>query len=290
MKIFSRNYPGDAKLMFLESQGQPKDNLTQTHKDYLWLHIKDLPYFRALLRAVESRLYQNLALPQPVLDIGCGDGHFASTAFEAPLDIGLDPWYAALHEAAAAGGHRFLVQYDGSRMPFTGNTFGSAISNSVLEHIPDIQTVLLETARILKPGAPFYFTVPNHNFDPNLSAARILDKLGLTSLAGSYRRFFDRIARHHHLDSPQVWHKRLEEAGFWVEEWHNYYSHNAQRVTEIGHYLGLPALLYKKLTGRWIIVPQRWNLSLTYKLTRRSYDEEIYNADGVCTFYKARRI
>ena len=34
-----------------------------------------------------------------------------------------------------------------------------------------------EMARVLKPGAPFYFCVPNANFTDNLSVARFFDKL-----------------------------------------------------------------------------------------------------------------
>ena len=66
----------------------------QGGKDFLRLHLRELPYFRALLRAVESRFYQDYPLAQPVYDVGCGDGHFASLTFERMIDVGLDPWHA----------------------------------------------------------------------------------------------------------------------------------------------------------------------------------------------------
>ena len=50
------------------------DEPTTTQDDLLWQHLKTLPAFRALLRAVEARFYQQLDFPGPVLDIGCGDG------------------------------------------------------------------------------------------------------------------------------------------------------------------------------------------------------------------------
>ena len=37
---------------------------------------------RAVLRAVECRFMARVPLTAPVLDIGCGDGHFASIAYE----------------------------------------------------------------------------------------------------------------------------------------------------------------------------------------------------------------
>ena len=54
-------------------------------KDHLWLQISSLPYFRGLLRAVEARFYENIDLPSPTLDLGCGDGHFATLAFDRKL-------------------------------------------------------------------------------------------------------------------------------------------------------------------------------------------------------------
>ena len=61
-------------------------------KDFLWLHLRDLPYFRSITRAVEAQFFQQFELARPILDIGSGDGHFASVTFADPLDIGLDPW------------------------------------------------------------------------------------------------------------------------------------------------------------------------------------------------------
>jgi len=54
-------------------------------RDFLWPHLQALPYFRALLRAVEASLVHPIALPPPILDVGCGDGHFARVAFDGRL-------------------------------------------------------------------------------------------------------------------------------------------------------------------------------------------------------------
>jgi SAM-dependent methyltransferase len=258
-------------------------------KDYLWLNIRDLPYFRGLLRAIEARFYQDLDLPGPVLDFGCGDGHFAGIAFDQPLDVGLDPWWSPLQEARARGAYRLLIQAQGSQAPFPDSYFGSAVSNSVLEHIPDLDSVLVETGRVLKPGAPFYFCVPNHQFLSSLSIGRFLDHIGLRGLGNAYRAFFNRIARHHHCDAPEIWIDRLERCGFSIERWWHYYPPQAMQVSEWGHYLGLPALLAHKLTGRWIIAPARWNLGFTYRMIQKHYAANPINDTGVCTFYIARR-
>jgi SAM-dependent methyltransferase len=257
-------------------------------KDYLWLHLRDLPYFRGLMRAVEASFYAELDLPGPILDVGSGDGHFVTIALDRPVDVGIDPWYPPTREAVRHGGYRLLALADGAQMPFVDGYFGSAISNSVLEHIPHLDSVLVETARVLKAGAPFVFCGPNQRFLAGLSISNFLDRIGLHGLADSYRAFFNRIARHYNSDSPEDWQKRLEKAGFSLERWWYYYPPDALHVTEWGHYFGLPALVSKRLTGRWILAPTHWNLWLTEQYTRRHYLPRSHK-DGVCTFYIARR-
>lgn len=258
-------------------------------KDFLFLHLRDLPYFRGLLRAIEARFYQDLSLPAPTLDVGCGDGHFASVAFDRPLDVGIDLWEGPIREAARRQAYRYLINGNAGRMPFPDGYFASALSNSVLEHIPHVETVLAETRRVLQPGAPFAFCVPNHQFLGSLSVGRACDKIGLRSLGDRYRAFFNRIARHVHCDPPQVWQERLEATGFQLEKWWHYYPPQAMQVSEWGHYLGLPSLLARKLTGRWVISPTRWNLAFTTRLVRRYYDEPSICEAGTMTFYLARR-
>ncbi len=188
-------------------------------KDFLGLQLRDMPYFRAVLRAVECRFYQDYALEAPVLDVGCGDGHFATIAFDRPLDAGIDPWTGPVREAAQRGGYRLVTQSYGDRLPFEDSYFSSAVSNSVLEHIPDVDAVVCEINRVLKPGALFLFCVPNQNFLANLSVSNFCDRAGLRSLGDSYRAFFNRISRHQHCDSPEVWQARLASAGFQVEKY-----------------------------------------------------------------------
>jgi SAM-dependent methyltransferase len=257
-------------------------------KDYLWLNLRELPYFRGLMRAVEASFYTRLDLPGPVLDVGSGDGQFVTVAFDQPIDVGIDPWTAPMREAARRGGYQSLVLGNGAHMPFPNGHFGSAFSNSVLEHIPPIDSVLVEIGRVLRPGAPFVFCGPNHRFLSGLSVSNAMDRIGLHFLGDVYRAFFNRIARHVHCDPPEVWQERLENAGFELERYWHYYSPQALHVTEWGHFFGLPSLVAHRLTGRWIIAPTKWNLAPTYWLAKRFYHPQE-SSDGVCTFYIARR-
>ncbi|MCJ7739156.1 MAG: class I SAM-dependent methyltransferase [Anaerolineae bacterium] len=260
--------------------------------DLLWQHLRELPAFRALLRAVEARFYCDLPLDKrPILDVGCGDGHFTSLAIPGGVEAGFDPWQSPLREAAQRQCCRQLSNADGKHMPYAGDTFGTVISNSVLEHIPDVQPVLNETFRVLKPGGTFYFCVPGPDFVRYLSIGRLLDRLGLRSFGDSYRRFFNRLSRHYHCDGVSVWRQRLETAGLTLEDWWAYFTPGALAALEWGHYLGLPSWLCRKLTGRWILVPGRFNLLVTERLTRRFYNDSLRSvgAEGAYLFFVARK-
>jgi SAM-dependent methyltransferase len=251
--------------------------------DLLWRHLRDLPAFRALLRAVEAHFYVSgltgsdeiLLLPRPVLDLGCGDGHFASVAFGRPLDAGFDPWWTPLTEARERGAYHLLSQAVGARMPYPDGHFATVVSNSVLEHIPQVQPVVAEVARVLRAGGFFYFCVPGPGFVSLLSIGRALDRLGLHSLAECYRRFFNRISRHYHCDGADVWTGRLEAAGLGLIHWRPYFPGRALAALEWGHYLGLPSLVCKKLTGRWVLWPSQANLWLTERMLRPLYQESL---------------
>ncbi len=243
--------------------------------DYLWRHIKELPYFRGLLRAVEARFYEDIPLAEPILDLGCGDGHFASAMPPHPPFFGIDPWWAPLTEARRRSGYCLVAQASGAAVPFPSGYFATVVSNSVLEHIPHLDPVLAEVGRVLKRGGRFVFCVPSDYFLSFLSISRGLRRVGLAGPARRYEAFFNRISRHHHCDDPDTWNARLNAAGLrMVRHWY-YFSQGALSALEWGHYFGLPSLVAKKLVNRWVLVPARANLSLTDKITRLYYEEPL---------------
>ena len=250
--------------------------------------LRDLPYFRALIRAAESSFYQELEMPRPVLDIGCGDGHFAATTFSSPLDVGIDPWGKAIKEAARRNGYYWVVQSDGQRLPFADGSFASAVSNSVLEHIRPVDLVLSEIHRVLKPGSPFFMCVPNPAYLEQLSIAGFLNKIGLNQASRFYTEWFRKMSRVEHADPPTAWKERLQAAGFRLERWWHYLPPPAWHAAEWGHYFGAPTLLPHALFGRWILAPANWNLALTERFLQ-PYLQQVIDPEGVFTFYVARK-
>ena len=272
------------------SNAQSPDLIHQHSKDYLWRHLQEVPYFRALLRGVEAHFYQEFNLSPPVVDIGCGDGSFAELTFDRTIDVGIDSSQAAIRQAATrARVYDFLAQCEGGRMPFPDGYFASAISNSVLEHIPHIEDVLAETARVLQPGALFLFCVPNPDYLTELHIPNLLKKIGVYRLGNLYKEWFRRVSRVHHANPPEIWQIRLEQAGFTLERWWHYFSPAALRVLEWGHYFGLPSLVVHALTGRWLIVSSQWNLVFTERVVR-PHAEPVPHERGTYTFFVARRV
>lgn len=276
------------EFTFAEDNESLVDYKVSSVPDFLWLHLRSLPYFRSMLRSLEASYYQDYDLDSPVYDLGSGDGHFAGITFDRPIDVGLDPWEAPTRQAARYGSYRNLVVADGAATPFPDQYFASGLSNSVLEHIEHIEQVLAETARILKPGALFLFCVPNPGYYSALSIPAILRKCGLCRLAQAYTRWFGRMSRVKHADLPEVWQARLKKAGFKLEHYWHYFSPAAMRALEWGHYFGLPSWLAYKLFGRWIIAPWRWNLFLTENYARRYADSQP-REDGTFTWFAVRK-
>ena len=264
--------------------------LTTYGDDLLWQHLCDLPAFRALLRAVEAGLYTGLPLVRPVLDLGCGDGHFASVAFRAPLDVGLDLCWAELAEARTRDAHQLLTRAEGVRIPCPAGAFATVVGNSVLEHISLPQAVLEEVARVLRPDGFFYFSVPSPDFLRFLTLGWLLDKLGAPSLAEAYRRFFNSISNHQHCDTVAVWRDRLESSGMCLARWWAYFPRAGLAAFEWLHYFGLPSLVCRRLLGRWVLCPSRSNLRLTELLVRPFYEHCVrWRGDGAYLFFVARK-
>lgn len=198
---------------------------TLKEKDrFLWQNLSALPYFRGLLRAVEARFYQDLVLKEPILDLGCGDGHFASVALPDLHLMGLDPGRRSLKEAAKYKIYTMLAQSNGGHLPFSDGQFSTVISNSVLEHIEDLDPVISEVSRVLAKGGTFVFCVPNDQFLKNLSVSNFFDRIHLKGLGNMYRRFFNMISRHKHCESLLTWKARLAKSGLKIKEHWDYFS------------------------------------------------------------------
>lgn len=243
--------------------------------DYLAAQLQDMAPHRAILRAVECQFMRRVPMIPPVLDIGCGDGHFASIAYEhLPIDVGIDVMKRDLPEAAARPGVYCRVMFaSATNLPFENASFNTVVSNCVIEHIPDNAAVLGEISRILKPGGVFATTLPSEHYPDFLLGSTVFRKLGLKALGMNYGRFFNRISYHYHVYPPEEWRRRLGAVGLAVEEQTYYFSAAAHRRFDLSHYLGIPSLVSKRLLGKWMLFD--WQRKLFERWLRPYYEESL---------------
>jgi len=257
-------------------------------RDLLAEHLARVPVHRALIRTLENHLFAEEHMERPVLDIGCGDGHYAAVAFPDGVDVGIDISQAIVTEARRHGAYQHVDVASGTALPYCDGYFRTVVSNCVIEHIPDVEALIHEVARVLVSGGRFIFSVPNDGFTGMLPTVRMFRRLGFGGLADRYGRWWNDNAVHHHLDAPEIWHRRLERCGLVVERQAPYMSKDATRVFEFSHYYAIPSLVWHKLTGTWSLRSQHVQSSLAYRWLR-PYAEEMCPAIGSCTFFVARK-
>jgi SAM-dependent methyltransferase len=234
----------------------PNDSLKQA-RDIFWLHRRELPAFRALIRAIEHRLLVDLGpLPEPLLDIGCGDGHFAQVTIRHAA-AGIDIAHHSLVEAKRRGVYDALDVASAWHIPYRSGAFGAVLANCAVEHMPQLDQVFGEVARVLRPGGWFVLSVPTDQHNRNLWTAQMLDRVGAKGMAQRYRAWFTHIQVHFHLYSPDEWQRRIEAHGFKVTVRRGYLSPRATHYLELGHYYGAPDVIARKLTGKWVVWPWR---------------------------------
>lgn len=145
-----------------------------------WYTAKDDPV--ALLRA-ESKIHvpwinSNINPNAKVLDVGCGGGFLSNPLSELGHDVtGLDISKESL-EVAKRYDTSKRVKYiaaDARAIPLPDNSFDVIISMDFLEHVSEVQEVVSEISRILKPGGLFFFHTFNRNPVAHLVAIKFVE-------------------------------------------------------------------------------------------------------------------
>jgi SAM-dependent methyltransferase len=164
--------------------------------------IYDIPSLAAW-RAAELKALRQCTFTPPVLEIGCGNGRFASLLMPR-VDWGVDLNPREL-ELCAQGNrvYRRLGCMDARRLKFADGVFATVFANCVIEHIPDLPKVLAECRRVLRPGGALIATVPLAEMNRHL----LLRNSWYTILRAEQ-------LQHHHLLTEEAWVASLSTAGF----------------------------------------------------------------------------
>jgi 2-polyprenyl-6-hydroxyphenyl methylase/3-demethylubiquinone-9 3-methyltransferase len=119
------------------------------------------------------------------LDIGCGGGFLAEEFARLGCQVvGVDPSAVSIETArrhATATG--LDVDYrvgTGEQLPMADGEFDLAYCCDVLEHVADLDAVISETARVLKPEGIFLFDTINRTLASKLLAIKVMQEWRLT--------------------------------------------------------------------------------------------------------------
>lgn len=138
----------------------------------------DIRWVRTLKNMVPGRLaYFDRFIDwqgKAVLDLGCAGGFLAEALDDRGAHVtGIDPAEKAISAArqhAKQAGRD--ISYDvgvGEALPYDDASFDAVACVDVLEHVADLDQVLREVARVLKPGGLFVFDTINDTLAARLA-------------------------------------------------------------------------------------------------------------------------
>ncbi len=177
-----------------------------------------------LYRAIElKQIYEAckyIEFRQPSVDIGCGDGKIAEILFDKKLTYGIDNGEAKDYQIAIDKKRYDKVLLESAeKMSLPDTSVNFAFSNSVLEHIPNIEAVFRETSRVLIGGGYFVFTTPTKYFKEYISLSKTLNVIGLNTINRLYSECRNKALNHYHLHDHQYYSRLLKQYGLEVMDY-----------------------------------------------------------------------
>ena len=149
------------------------------------------------------RFVHGLGEPASALDLGCGDGRLGAELRAGEL-VAAD----VSREAIGRAGKRLpeartvLLEPD-EPLPFDDASFDLVLCAETIEHVRDVQLLLSEARRVLRPGGELAVTTPAHG-----------RRTGLSLLVRGFERSFDPLSPHVRFFSKDSLGALLGETGF----------------------------------------------------------------------------
>jgi 2-polyprenyl-6-hydroxyphenyl methylase/3-demethylubiquinone-9 3-methyltransferase len=152
------------------------------------------------------------------LDIGCGGGFLAEEFAALGCQVtGVDPSPASIGTARRHAALRGLdIDYRvgaGEQLPVPDAAFDLAYCCDVLEHVSDVDRVIGETARALKPGGLYLFDTVNRTLASKLVAIKVMQQWRLTRVIDTALHDWDmfitpaelvRVLERHGLETGEI--------------------------------------------------------------------------------------
>ncbi|HEY8172178.1 MAG TPA: class I SAM-dependent methyltransferase [Dehalococcoidia bacterium] len=258
----------------------------RTGDAYFREYVRFSPIAHAISRAIEARHLGTVEQKAPMLDIGCGFGEFGRPFFRIPVDAGVDIRRFDLTRRLP-GVYRSVVWCDARKMPLASDSFETIFSVSVLEHIPDVQRVLEEAARVLRPGGTFALTVPTEAVSRMWAVPRMLSAVGLSRIGRAYADRLNKTWDHFNLWTGDEWASRIKSCGLLVETCKPIMSARATATFDLMLPTALPSQIGRLVTKkRFVHRPPGMVEMLTSRFARLVNEEE---REGSNLFIVARK-
>ncbi len=225
------------------------------NQDFLGRYMSEAPLALAFERVLECRILSGMPFERPILDIGCGEGLFAKMLFAEKIDTGIDPNPREIERARELDIYNELIICKGDTIPKPDGYYRTIFSNSVVEHIPDLEPVLREAFRLLAPGGRLYLTVPSDKFDHYTVINQTLTAIGLGDLAARFRAFYNRFWQHYHYHSPAGWEAIARRVRFKLIASHTYGPKGVCLLNDALVPFSALELATKRLFNRWTLFP-----------------------------------
>ena len=149
------------------------------------------------------RFVRELGRPAAALDVGCGDGRL-TTELQARDLVAADVSELALERARRRLPRaRALLLAPDAPLPLEDGAFELVLCAETIEHVRDVQLLLSEARRVLRPGGRLAITTPAHG--------RLT---GLDVLLRGFERRFDPLSPHLRFLTRRSLRSLLDALGF----------------------------------------------------------------------------
>ncbi len=237
------------------------DPLYLSERDFRFLFNKfgpSLGFWRAAeVAALRETGRSGETYAAPVLDLGCGDGLVTSLVLRR-MAVALDPDADALAHATRLGIYERSIPRAMEESGLPENSFGTVVSNSVLEHAVHIDAALGGAARVLKPGGRLIFTCPTEAFSRWLA-------LPFRGYASDRNQHF----QHLNLWPVEEWERRLKRAGLQMECVRPYLRRHWVWLWDVVELMQMVRWQKKRLFGvAWRRLPPEWLAAMARRAAR----------------------
>jgi 2-polyprenyl-6-hydroxyphenyl methylase / 3-demethylubiquinone-9 3-methyltransferase len=135
-----------------------------------------------------------------LLDVGCGGGilaeEFARLGFEV---TGIDPAPETIETARAhAATSGLSIEYrtgTGEQLPFANGAFDHVVCCDVLEHVDDVERVVGEIARVLRPGGLFFCDTINRTLISKIAMIKVMQEWRSTAFAAPHSHVWEKFIK-----------------------------------------------------------------------------------------------